>query len=111
MWACILSKPSPVFTYGGQATLKPGCRPVEHAIIYYSTLQSPILLPNETVLPKQPIGVLPSVGHQQPMSTASRVRFGKVYPIDWNVKVKDLGKVVDGDMERLLAYYVNELTR
>jgi hypothetical protein len=52
----------------------------------------------------------PSVD-QQAMNTASRVRFGKVYPIEWNVKAKDLGKVANEDMERLIAYYNEELNR
>ncbi|KAF2803224.1 uncharacterized protein BDZ99DRAFT_526598 [Mytilinidion resinicola] len=100
----------PIYTYKDRATTKPGCRPSEHAVVYYSTLQSPTLLPGETDLVKKPIGVKPSDPNQQPMNTASRIRFGKVYPIDWNVKVKDLGKVIDEDMERLLAYYTKELT-
>ncbi|KAF2492887.1 hypothetical protein BU16DRAFT_620199 [Lophium mytilinum] len=99
----------PVFTYTGRGTLKPGCRPWEHAVIYYSTLQSPITLDGENQMKNSPIGVKPEPTETRPLSTASRVQFGKVYPIDHNVKVKLLGKVITEHMGRLIAYYKNEL--
>lgn len=42
------------------------------------------------------------------LSHLSRLRFGKTYSIEWNVKVKDLGMVVDEDMPKLLYYYKQE---
>lgn len=42
------------------------------------------------------------------LSQLSRLRFGKRYSIEWNVKVKDLGMVVDRDMPNLLLYYQQE---
>ncbi|KAF2815406.1 uncharacterized protein BDZ99DRAFT_377956 [Mytilinidion resinicola] len=101
----------PIFTYGGRGTLKPGCRPAEHAIIYYTTLQSPTLLPGENELRYEPIGVLPPAAERQPLNVACRIRFGKLYPIEWNVKVKDLGRVADEDMGRLIHYYKSELDK
>ncbi|KAF2496629.1 hypothetical protein BU16DRAFT_458074, partial [Lophium mytilinum] len=98
----------PIFTYSNRATTKPGCRPAEHAIIYYSTLQSPMHLRGETGMTKLPIGVLPSQPESRPMSTASRIRFSKVYPIDWGVEVKHLGQVIDEHLPRLIEYYREE---
>ena len=37
------------------------------------------------------------------LDRASRVRLGKHQPIEWNVKVKNLGKVVDADRVRLVT--------
>jgi hypothetical protein len=31
-----------------------------------------------------------------------------VYSIEWNIKVKDIGMVVDSDMSKLLAYWAAE---
>jgi hypothetical protein len=42
------------------------------------------------------------------LSQLSRLRFGKTYAIEWNVKVKDLGMVVYEDMPKLLQYYEDE---
>lgn len=42
------------------------------------------------------------------LSQLSRLRFGKKYSIECNVKVKDLGMVVDRDMPNLLLYCQQE---
>jgi len=97
---------SPIFTYGGRGTLKPGCKPAEHAIIYNIGCQEPSPLEGETGIVYSPIGV--NSPEDEPMYFASRINFGKAYPIEWNVKVKDLGMVCDKDMEALITYYRNE---
>ncbi|KAF2501510.1 hypothetical protein BU16DRAFT_500657 [Lophium mytilinum] len=101
----------PISTYGNRGTTKTGCRPEEHAIVYYKTLQTPSPLPLENGMVYQPIGVLPPSTESQPMSTASRIRFAKAFPIEWNVKVKDLGRVADEDMGNLMQYYMRELNK
>ncbi|CAN9239027.1 unnamed protein product [Alternaria alternata] len=53
---------------------------------------------------KQPIEIVPadaSVG----MRLESRIRFGKIYPIEKNVKVKDIGQVHRDHLSRLLQYW------
>ena len=39
------------------------------------------------------------------MHAASRLRFSKTYPIEWNVKVKDIGRVIPEDMSKLISYW------
>jgi hypothetical protein len=95
---------SPIFTYSGRGTTKPGVRPSEHAVIYYASLQTPTLLPRETGITKLPIGLHPGPTESKPMAFSSRINFGKVYPVEWNVKVKDLGRVIDVDMAKLGDY-------
>jgi hypothetical protein len=87
--------------------MKPGCRPSEHAIVYVADIQSPTLLDGEFGITKRPIGVrFADSVEAKPMHVASRINFGRVYPIQYNVKVKeDLGMVAMEDMERLLEYY------
>lgn len=81
----------PIFTYGGQGTLKNGVNPWDHAIAY-SDGQSPVRLPGESEMGKPPICI---VLHQPnpPLSSASRIYFGIHHPIQYNVKVKDIGYV------------------
>lgn len=59
---------------------------------------------------KEPIQVEPPypADNSSYLSFLSRLRFGKVYSIEWNVKVKDLGMVVPEDVPRLLQYYKDE---
>jgi hypothetical protein len=66
----------------------------------------PVLLQGETGITKRPIGLLSE--SKVPMNVASRIWFGKVYPIDWNVKVKDLGRVRDEDMDVFTHYCLQE---
>ncbi|KAF2492890.1 hypothetical protein BU16DRAFT_93180 [Lophium mytilinum] len=100
-YACRIS------TYGKRGTLGEGCQPSQHAIIYYVGRQDPILLEGEMGIKKNPIGVTPMEGDSSlsKMHVASRLNFGDVYQIEHNVKVKDLGKVIDEDMSYLIAYY------
>jgi hypothetical protein len=38
----------------------------------------------------------------------SRIRFGKTYPIEKNVKVKDIGRVHPSHKSKLLQYWTDE---
>ncbi|KAF2868229.1 hypothetical protein BDV95DRAFT_500966 [Massariosphaeria phaeospora] len=97
----------PVFTYSGRATLKQGVRPREHAVIYTAGSQIS-LLPGETGITKDSIAVdsAPSV---PPLNKCSRLYFGIHHPIQYNVKVKDLGMVSDNDIPKMIGYWREEL--
>ncbi|KAF2802502.1 uncharacterized protein BDZ99DRAFT_576869 [Mytilinidion resinicola] len=99
----------PIFTYSDKGTLTRGCKVSEHCVAYYVGLQEPMLLPGETGIVKQPIGVVPPPGHIEAMNSASRIRFGMVNPVQHNIKAKDLGSVANADLELLVTYYNNEL--
>ena len=45
------------------------------------------------------------------MEVASRLRCGKVYPIEWNVKVRDIGMVTGRHKTRLMRYFREEQTQ
>ncbi|KAF2179464.1 hypothetical protein K469DRAFT_596050 [Zopfia rhizophila CBS 207.26] len=93
----------PISTYSGRGTRKQGCNPAEHAIVYcYGS--SPGLLDNEYGITKEPICIYPADSSIR-IHEASRVRFSKSYPIEMNVKVKDIGKVMAQDMSKLAKYY------
>ncbi|KAF7573643.1 hypothetical protein PtrM4_085480 [Pyrenophora tritici-repentis] len=95
----------PIFTYNKQGTKKPGVVPSEHAIAY-SYGYEPILLPGEARLEKDPICIVSN--DSEPLSTASRIYFGIHHPIQYNVKVKDLGYVVPVDLSKLHNYWIKE---
>ncbi|CAO2654004.1 Nn.00g107370.m01.CDS01 [Neocucurbitaria sp. VM-36] len=93
----------PIFSYSGQGTLKNGVVPDEHAIAY-SYGQYPQLIPGEQQLSKTPICVVMNQG-EQALSRASRIYFGIHHPIQYNVKVKDLGYVHPEFMPALRGYW------
>ena len=103
-----LTKPSAISTYRGQGVLKRGCNAVEHTIVYL-TGQQPVYIQGEWEkgMTKEPIMIQPTDMTER-MDPMSRVRLGKAYPIEWNVKLRDIGMVSRGDMTKLVRYYREE---
>jgi hypothetical protein len=98
---------SPISTYSSRGTAKPGVNPKEHAIVYMSGT-SPTYLPGESPSSmREPIEVVPTNG-KETLDRASRLRFGKTFPIEWNVKVKDIGRIAPSDMSKLIGYWKEE---
>ena len=58
---------------------------------------------------KRPIAVQKSSPNQQ-LEPTSRLNFAKIYTVHWDVKVVEIGKVVDASMPHLLSYYEISLT-
>jgi len=106
----VLIRVSGLGTFSGRGTLKVGCNPVEHTIVYFSgTDPASCYIPGEyeSGMTKEPIEVVPA---EQNLSIRreSRIRFGKVYPIEMNVKVKDIGRVRDDQISALLSFWQQE---
>jgi hypothetical protein len=102
-----LTWPSGIGTYSGRGVLKEGCVPWEHAIVYLSgTDPGTCYLPGEYEggMVKQPIEIIP-VDASIRLRPESRIRFGKMYPIEKNVKVKDIGQVHPSHLSKLLRYW------
>ncbi len=57
----------------------------------------------EVRLNKEPIAVEPT--QSQKLDPASRVNFDKVYTVEFNVKVKSIGKVTSKSMPKLTGYW------
>jgi hypothetical protein len=101
---------SSINTYNRQGTTKHGCDPGEHAVVYNTGVDpESCYLPNEKGrgLYKDPIQVYPADSGSH-LQFTSRIRFGMVYSIEWNVKVKDVGRVVAEDLSTLTAHYNEE---
>ncbi|KAH7091470.1 hypothetical protein FB567DRAFT_275191 [Paraphoma chrysanthemicola] len=96
----------PIFTYGGRATTKPGAKPAEHSIAY-SMGQQQQLIPGESGITKASIGV-DMVQGEAALDTASRIYFGIHHPIQYNVKVKDIGHVHKTHIHALIGNWNEE---
>ena len=81
----------PIFTYSGKATTKRGVRASEHGIAH-SWGQKPQLLPGEGGITKPDIPVVMATGVSD-LHAASRIYYGIIHPIQYNVKVKEIGYV------------------
>ncbi|OAG03166.1 uncharacterized protein CC84DRAFT_1261782 [Paraphaeosphaeria sporulosa] len=98
----------PIFTYSKRGTLKPGCISSEHSVIHlYGSTPTMFEGERERGLDKEPICVNPADTSVR-MDPASRLHYGKVYPIEMNVKVKDIGDVIPEQHSLLLRYYREE---
>ncbi|KAF1941207.1 hypothetical protein EJ02DRAFT_455406 [Clathrospora elynae] len=93
----------PIFTYGSQGTKKSGVVANEHAIAY-SYGHQPTLLPGESSMTKEPICIVMH-GDERPLITSSRIYFGIHHPIQYNVKVKELGYVLPSHLVNLKGYW------
>jgi hypothetical protein len=99
---------SPITTYSGRGTTKQGCRPSEHAIVYFSGT-TPRYVEGEygNGMTTDPIEIVPA-DRNATMDPASRLRFGKTFPVEWNVKVKEIGRVASHDMAKMIQYWQEE---
>jgi len=95
----------PIFSYSNQGTKKRGVVPDEHAIAY-SFGKQPRLLEGEQRLSKESICIVTKDGEH--LSRASRIFFGIQHPIQYNVKVKDIGYVHPDWMPTFLGYWNQE---
>jgi hypothetical protein len=95
----------PIMTYGRQGTLKYGVHPQDHAAIYSSGREGPLVLDNED-LGQPPIRVnVIDVSHK--LDPTSRLNYAKIYTVEHNVKVYFIGKVASGFEQRFVDSYNN----
>lgn len=96
-----LTAHSPIYTYSGNGTAKRGARPQEHGVVH-SLGHSPILVAGEphNVMPAIPVTM---VDPRRPLHTASRVYFGLHQAIQYNVKVKEVGRVAQSYLHILMV--------
>ena len=61
--------------------------------------------PGEKIV-KNPIAVIPA-GPDQKLHPKSRINFDKMYSVEYNVKVMDVGKVADESLHNLSLFFHN----
>jgi hypothetical protein len=99
----------PISTYGGRGTARNGLDPSAHAIIYMSDT-TPSRLPSETGMTKKPLQVDPA-GADQKLDAMSRVSFARVYTVEHNVKVMEVGRISPSSMKNLVYYFRSTLEK
>ena len=99
---------SPITTYSSQGCLKRGCVPSEHSVVYMRGTR-PTIFEGEIAagLTKDPIEVIPA-SPDVTLKSASRLHYAKPYPIEMNIKVKDIGNVCPEQLSLLVSYYNQE---
>jgi hypothetical protein len=101
----------PINTYNGQGVTKPGLSEGDrraHAIIYMTGIRPFCLPEEEKYLTKKPIAVEKASADQR-LDPMSRLNFKKVYTIEHNVKVMNVGKVAKDSLPALLGYWRQSL--
>jgi hypothetical protein len=91
----------PIFTYSGRATTKRGVRPSEHGIAY-SWGSEPQLIPGEGGMTKPSIAVVMAEGTPS-LNVASRIYYGIIHPIQYDVKVKEVGYILKDHIPYLIS--------
>jgi hypothetical protein len=99
----------PIFTYSGRATTKRGVRAAEHGIAY-TWGKLPELIHGEGGMTKPSVAVVmnPSL---QPLNVASRIYYGITHPIQYNVKVKEIGYVLQAHVPSVISSWKIEENR
>jgi hypothetical protein len=101
----------PINTYNGQGVTKPGLSESDrraHAIAYMTDTRPFCLPEEERYLNKKPIAVEKASADQK-LDPMSRLNFKKVYTIEHNVKVMNVGKVAKDSLPALLVYWRQSL--
>ncbi|KAL8645618.1 MAG: hypothetical protein Q9226_007219 [Calogaya cf. arnoldii] len=93
----------PILTYRGKGATKKSVDKSAHAIIYTGS-SAPERLPEEQGMNKNPLRVIP-VRADEKLDPLSRVNLGKTYPVEWNTKVKEIGRIEKPSLVKLLTYW------
>ncbi|KAF2823149.1 hypothetical protein CC86DRAFT_300134 [Ophiobolus disseminans] len=91
----------PIQTYKGRGATKPNLNVDDHGVIHTSKT-APVLLPGEQ-LTKYSIRVQPD--EAETLEPSSRVNYGKAYAVEHNVKVLNIGMVVENHRYLIESYF------
>ncbi|KAH6688849.1 hypothetical protein BKA61DRAFT_305065 [Leptodontidium sp. MPI-SDFR-AT-0119] len=90
----------PVTTYDGKGYKKRGINLNNHGLIY-SSRDPP---PHPDGITKEPLKIILSKGAEK-LVNPSYLNYGRVYTVETNVKVRDVGKLDDASKKLLRSYY------
>lgn len=104
-----LTGQSPILTYRGQGTTKPGVKSQHHAIIYTESasnnpMSAPSVFAGEHPLQNGPICVKP-MDLRYMLDPTSRVNYAKVYTVEHNVKVAFTGRIHEPRRDKFIGTY------
>jgi hypothetical protein len=93
----------PVATYAGRATTEPDVIADDHAILY-KWGYAPILLPGEDGITKSSFAIV-THDPSYDVPPTCRINFGACHSIEYNVKVKDVGFILQNQLAALRGYW------
>jgi hypothetical protein len=93
-----------ISTYGGQGSAKKDSRSEDHAVVYSST--DP--LPQDDQFIKEPIPIIIEESTES-IDSKSVIDFGRVYTVEHNVKVMNVGRLRKADKKRLDEYFTDSI--
>lgn len=101
----------PIATYNGQGVSKSAIIKSEHAIVH-TTKTAPEPLPGERPTrgeaPMLPQSIRVDVDNKyDKLDSTSRINFGKVYSVEYNIRVRSLGKVNRDSMQCFCYYFIS----
>ncbi|EPE31683.1 hypothetical protein GLAREA_12439 [Glarea lozoyensis ATCC 20868] len=82
----------PILTYGNQGLTKHGVHADHHTMIYTGEYPPKPLPGEENLLKREPIKMVPDKPNYR-LDGASRLNYAKIYTIEYNVKVKFIGRI------------------
>ncbi|KAF2867744.1 hypothetical protein BDV95DRAFT_502078, partial [Massariosphaeria phaeospora] len=97
----------PINTYSGQGITKRGIYVQDHAAVVSAGGEGQ-LIEREQELTKSSLYIKtedPSIS----IDSASLIKFGKVYTVEYNLKVKNIGRILPASISHLESYVVDTL--
>jgi hypothetical protein len=94
----------PINTYSGQATTKPGVAAQDHAAVVPESGEAQYH-PKEEKLTKTPMIIIVENASTGPISPMARINFAKVYTVEYNVKVRKVGRIASDSIWRMDEYF------
>jgi hypothetical protein len=101
----------PINTYNYQGVAKKGLSTQDrkaHCVIYMDNTDPTTDPEEQGLMTKKPIAVT-AANAEQKLHHMSRLNFGKVYSVEWNVKVMNVGKVNADSVAAFTGYWRNEV--
>ena len=96
-----------VHTYGGQATAKHGVWADDYAAILSEGGET-VLHPEEKKLTKDPIHIILE-NEGVTIHQTSRIDFSRVYTVEYNIPVRNIGRIQPTDLEILEKYFSSNM--
>ncbi len=94
---------SPITTYGGRATMKPGVDQTAHTIVY-TDKTAPAKLEGEERMTKEPIRIV-LASPDEKLDPLSRIDLSKYQVIQHNWRIRKIGDVHPKSLPKLLNYW------
>jgi hypothetical protein len=94
----------PINTYSAQATTKPGVVAQDHAAVVPEGGEVQYHSKEET-LSKTPMFITVENASTGPISPMARINFAKIYTVEYNVKVRKVGRIVSDSIWRMDEYF------